>query len=83
MSQGEKNVAYIATLISIVLWSVPASRDFIVELTQVLAAMVWFGLLVVWQLIISINVNVIIGVVTGLAFVTAVVTGERARARNR
>lgn len=83
MSQGEKNVAYVATLLSIVLWSVPASRDFIMELAPLLAAMIWFGLLVVWNVIISIDVNVIIGVLTGLAFVGAVVTGERSRARNR
>lgn len=84
MTPLDKNVAYVATLIIAVMLSVTSTRDYIVELVLIVGAMVWFGLLVLWNLITSVDVRIITGVVMGVLFATAVVVNEReTRSRRR
>lgn len=83
MTPREKNVAYVVALAGVILLSVPATRDFIVELTMIIVVMVYFGLLVLWHWLMSISWTIITGVVLGVIFTTAAVIGERDRARNR
>lgn len=77
MTQVEKNVAYVATLVISVLLNVTPTRDYIVELAVIFGAIVWFGLIVLWNLIMSVDIRIITGVIMGLLFTAAVVVNER------
>lgn len=85
MTPIQKNVAYVVTVVGAVLLSVAPTREFIIELTLIIALMVYFGLRVVWNVIMSVGTNVLLGIVTGVAFVAAAIVSERRgrRARDR
>ena len=53
MTQTDKRAACVAALLAILAFSVPASRDFLIELAQFLGTLVLFGVLIIWNVIVD------------------------------
>lgn len=49
VTQTDKNVAYVAALLLVIIFSVPVTRDYVIEVGEFVGAMVYFGLLVMWN----------------------------------
>lgn len=49
VTQTDKNAAYVAAVLLVIVFSVPASRDYVTDVGEFVGAMVYFGLLVMWN----------------------------------